>query len=367
MRRFRARPCSSTGCSSPCSMVAACGVWRCAASTSGTWTWIGDCCMCARAKGARTGMCPWASCSVAGCAATWRRRTRRRSCSTASPREGRAAILTAVTPQRGAVGRTAGGQGAGIKRTSRCTPCGTPMPRTCWKTGWISSPSKNCWGRAHRDHDGVSARGKAWSQSALQSAGYALRSRAVRPACEVAQVIRQLGEQVERSKAAQPLAKAHAAPDPGLPHGSPGRSPGPVSGLFPPAHELQQLPEPPLPQVPGAGAGRLGGSPQGGAVAGAVLPRGVHPARELNRLCLYAPERVYDALFATAWSVIDSFAGDGVHLGARTGMIAILHTWGQNLSLHPHLHCIVPGGGISPAGYWKRARSKGRFLFPVKP
>jgi hypothetical protein len=54
---------------------------------------------------------------------------------------------------------------------------------------------------------------------------------------------------------------------------------------------------------------------------------------ELNRLCLYAPERVYDALFATAWSVIDSFAGDGVHLGARTGMIAILHTWGQNLSL----------------------------------
>lgn len=87
---------------------------------------------------------------------------------------------------------------------------------------------------------------------------------------------------------------------------------------------------------------------------------------ELNRLCLYGPDRVYDALFATAWSVIGSFAGDPAHLGARTGMIAVLHTWGQNLSLHPHLHCIVPGGGITAAGFWKNARSKGKFLFPVK-
>ena len=87
---------------------------------------------------------------------------------------------------------------------------------------------------------------------------------------------------------------------------------------------------------------------------------------ELNRLCLYAPDRVYDALFATAWSVIGSFASDPVHLGARTGMIAVLHTWGQNLSLHPHLHCIVPGGGITAAGFWKSARYRGKFLFPVK-
>ncbi len=47
-------------------------------------------------------------------------------------------------------------------------------------------------------------------------------------------------------------------------------------------------------------------------------------------------------------------------------MIAILHTWGQTLSLHPHLHCIVPGGGITGSGKWKLARSKGKFLFPVK-
>ena len=47
-------------------------------------------------------------------------------------------------------------------------------------------------------------------------------------------------------------------------------------------------------------------------------------------------------------------------------MIAILHTWGQQLSLHPHLHCIVPGGGLSKSGKWKTAKSTGKYLFPVK-
>ena len=86
----------------------------------------------------------------------------------------------------------------------------------------------------------------------------------------------------------------------------------------------------------------------------------------LNRLCLFEPAKVYNLLFATVWSVVKSFAHDEKHLGADAGMIAILHTWGQNLSLHPHLHCIVPGGGITQAGYWKSARSEGKFLFPVK-
>lgn len=86
----------------------------------------------------------------------------------------------------------------------------------------------------------------------------------------------------------------------------------------------------------------------------------------LNRLCLYEPSKMYKLLFDTAWSVMRSFAHDEKHLGADTGMISILHTWGQNLSLHPHIHCIVPGGGVTQAGYWKSARSKGKFLFPVK-
>lgn len=86
----------------------------------------------------------------------------------------------------------------------------------------------------------------------------------------------------------------------------------------------------------------------------------------LNKLCLYEPAKVYKLLFDTAWSVIRDFAQDEKHLGAETGMIAILHTWGQNLSLHPHLHCIVPGGGLTNAGFWKSSKGDGEFLFPVK-
>jgi hypothetical protein len=86
----------------------------------------------------------------------------------------------------------------------------------------------------------------------------------------------------------------------------------------------------------------------------------------LNRLCLFEPEKVYNILFSTAWSVMKSFAATPEHLGAETGMIAVLHTWGQNLSLHPHLHCIVPAGGLTKAGFWKQSRGDGDFLFPVK-
>jgi len=87
---------------------------------------------------------------------------------------------------------------------------------------------------------------------------------------------------------------------------------------------------------------------------------------ELNRICLFKPNIIYNLLFGTAWSVIKAFAENPKFLGAKTGMVAILHTWGQNLSLHPHLHCIVPGGGITPQMKWKNARGKGKYLFPVK-
>ncbi|MBC7350687.1 MAG: IS91 family transposase [Candidatus Aminicenantes bacterium] len=86
----------------------------------------------------------------------------------------------------------------------------------------------------------------------------------------------------------------------------------------------------------------------------------------LNPLALYRPKQVYSLLFATAWQVVNGFARNPKFIGAAPGMIAILHTWGQNLSLHPHLHCIVPGGGVTTSGKWKAARGKNKFLFPVK-
>ena len=92
---------------------------------------------------------------------------------------------------------------------------------------------------------------------------------------------------------------------------------------------------------------------------------------ELNALSLKHPKEVYNALFQASWQTIQTFASDAKHLGAKTGMSAILHTWGQNLSLHPHLHCIVPGGGINSNGKWitptrsnKRSRKDVKYLFP---
>ena len=84
---------------------------------------------------------------------------------------------------------------------------------------------------------------------------------------------------------------------------------------------------------------------------------------ELNPLALHSPKDVYDALFAASWQTLETF---GCNKGVQTGMIAVLHTWGQNLSLHPHLHCIVPGGGTDKYGIWQNITADGKFLFPVK-
>jgi len=86
----------------------------------------------------------------------------------------------------------------------------------------------------------------------------------------------------------------------------------------------------------------------------------------LNELCLKHPASLYDLLFRTAWTVIRDFGFNPKFLGAETGMTAVLHTWGQNLSLHPHLHCIVPSGGLDYRDQWRNGKGKGKFLFPVK-
>lgn len=86
----------------------------------------------------------------------------------------------------------------------------------------------------------------------------------------------------------------------------------------------------------------------------------------LNKACLQHPKMMYAILFKAAWQTIKAFAADPKHLGGQTGMTAILHSWGQNLSLHPHLHCIIPAGAITQHGKWVQAKSKGKFLFPAK-
>ena len=83
----------------------------------------------------------------------------------------------------------------------------------------------------------------------------------------------------------------------------------------------------------------------------------------INALAIHSPKLVYDTLFEATWETLQTF---GKAKEMQMGMIAVLHTWGQQLSLHPHLHCIVPGGGVDKDAVWKNSHGKGNFLFPVK-
>jgi hypothetical protein len=88
---------------------------------------------------------------------------------------------------------------------------------------------------------------------------------------------------------------------------------------------------------------------------------------KLNGLFMHHPVEMLNLLFSCAWQTIIQFSYTQLH--AETGMVAVLHTWGQNLSLHPHLHCIIPGGGLDYRGRWKQVRvsAGGKvFLFDVK-
>lgn len=85
---------------------------------------------------------------------------------------------------------------------------------------------------------------------------------------------------------------------------------------------------------------------------------------ELNAICLYNSKMFYEHLFSAVWNTLRTFFY--THYGVEGGAICVLHTWGQNLSLHPHIHCIVPAAGYSLQGAWKTVGAKsGSYLFPV--
>jgi hypothetical protein len=85
---------------------------------------------------------------------------------------------------------------------------------------------------------------------------------------------------------------------------------------------------------------------------------------EFNDVCLTDSAVFYSQLFASAWETLRSFGYS--KYGAESGAICVLHTWGQNLSLHPHLHCIVPSLGMSLSGNAKQMNVSGKYLYPVK-
>jgi len=85
---------------------------------------------------------------------------------------------------------------------------------------------------------------------------------------------------------------------------------------------------------------------------------------ELRGLWLANVRAMTNLLFATVHETLDELLGDAKYLGACPGMIAALHTWSQTLVLHPHLHCLVTGGGLTEAGQWRPVRNG--FLLPAR-
>ena len=85
---------------------------------------------------------------------------------------------------------------------------------------------------------------------------------------------------------------------------------------------------------------------------------------ELDLITMYNQSVIYNLLFKASAETLKELAADGKYLGAEIGFISVLHTWGQTLTLHPHVHMIVPGGGLTSDQKWKNSRKK--FFIPVK-
>lgn len=84
----------------------------------------------------------------------------------------------------------------------------------------------------------------------------------------------------------------------------------------------------------------------------------------LNEICLSDSPGFYNDLFKASWDTLRTFGY--TRFGLESGAISVLHTWGQNLSFHPHIHMIVPAAGLTLAGNLKHVQGSGKYIYPVK-
>jgi len=89
-----------------------------------------------------------------------------------------------------------------------------------------------------------------------------------------------------------------------------------------------------------------------------TLPHTLNPWIEVH------DRELYNLLFESVWATLSTFGADPKRLNGQLGMTAVLHTWGQTLTRHVHLHCLVPGGALTEQGQWNPAKST--YLFPVR-
>lgn len=85
---------------------------------------------------------------------------------------------------------------------------------------------------------------------------------------------------------------------------------------------------------------------------------------EIYSIAIQNQDKMYKLLFKASAEKLQELAGDKKYLGAEIGFFSVLHTWGQNLMFHPHIHCVVTGGGLTEIGKWKEKEED--FFIPVK-
>jgi hypothetical protein len=142
-----------------------------------------------------------------------------------------------------------------------------------------------------------------------------------------------------------------------------------MRGLRPHAHRLQLLPQSALSEVPGRGGKAMAGRWLSGREAELLPVPYYHvvftlPA-PISDIAYQNKAVIYDLLFKASAETLTTIAADRKHLGARIGITSVLHTWGSAMTHHPHVHMIVPGGGIALDGQrWVSCRPG--FFLPVR-
>src|SRR6516164_9286875 len=120
---------------------------------------------------------------------------------------------------------------------------------------------------------------------------------------------------------------------------------------------IAPMSQPPLPKVSGRGGAGLADGARGRSAAGRLFPVVFTLPAAISPIAYQNEAVVYNLLFRTAAETLLTIAADPKHLGARIGATAVLHSWGSTMTHHPHIHMIVPGGGISLDGTrWVRCK-----------
>ena len=150
-----------------------------------------------------------------------------------------------------------------------------------------------------------------------------------------------------------------------LPHGGARRTCRALREVRAQPDLVQLLPQPALPEVPGRGGEGLAGRARDRSAAGAVLHVVFTLPGPIADIAYQNKTVIYDLLFKTSAETLITIAADPKHLGARVGITSVLHSWGSAMTHHPHVHMIVPGGGISLDGE-RWVASRPGFFLPVR-